>query len=72
MRDLICTIAFYGILGVWLLTFETMFAKVFGGVTLFVGMVITIIYLREIIQKIRKNIHIRYYYIQYPSVKNEK
>ena len=63
MKDLICTLAFYGILGVWLLTFETMFAKVFGGVTLFVGMVIAIVYLQEILHKIRKNIQIRNYFI---------
>lgn len=63
MKDLICTLAFYGILGVWLLTFETMFAKVFGGVTLFVGAVIAIVYLQEIIQKIRKNTQTRYYFI---------
>jgi len=70
MKDLIGTIAFYGILGIWLFTFETMFAKVFGGVTLFVGTVIAIVYLQEIIQKIRKNSHIWYY--AYPSAKNEK
>ena len=51
MKDLICTLAFYGILGIWLLTFETMFAKVFGGVTLFVGLVIVTIHLLEMRKK---------------------
>lgn len=51
MKDLICTLAFYGILGIWLLTFETMFAKVFGGVTLFVGLVIATIHLLEVRKK---------------------
>ena len=55
MKDLICTLAFYGILGIWLLTFETMFAKVFGGVTLFVGLVIVTIYLLEMRKKNGRN-----------------
>lgn len=51
MKDLIGTVAFYGTLGIWLFTFETMFAKVFGGVTLFVGAVIATIRLLEMRKK---------------------
>lgn len=55
MKDLVCTLTFYGILGIWLLTFETMFAKVFGGVTLFVGLVIATIHLIEMRNKNGRN-----------------